>query len=403
VGPHRQPGTPDRPSPVDAAVTPDAAGCARVVPRRPVPAWVTAPPPPPSLSAGGTTASTPQHAPLPAQVPPAQSIGVPASAWSSVPPTLDPRAVIPDFLPRESDLPTAPTSPVIDTRPVAAQQGPAAPNPLLQPPTVPVARDLPGGGRIVRQPRAGQPRFSVPGLEDLVVPEARETPERPVGVRAAPSPHSGTTGRALPGLPAWIAASLPAEPIGGPRPQTVASVTPTGVSPASDEQPTRLVASADSTSVDAADAQDVDGFRAPSKAEQRRAAAADRVRAKETARAAKETARAAKEAARAAKQSAHASARAAKRSARGADESVRPAVPESDSRPVPDTRPAPESDTRPAVPDADPAAGAPSIPTSAPTAEVPPMTRRARHLAEESAASDAQTARRSRLGRSPRP
>ncbi len=163
-------------------------------PRRPVPAWVTAPhdgpdtrettreaPPAPATSA--PVVATPEST-SPAPVP-ADPVGPAALTPPSGLPVLDPHAVVPDYPPSEELLPPAPTSPTLHTAPVGSSPAPAEPVPAPVSP-IDAAREpaLAGGshqGSVL--PRTGQPRFSVPGLEHVLVEGIEPEPTGPVGFR----------------------------------------------------------------------------------------------------------------------------------------------------------------------------------------------------------------------------
>jgi hypothetical protein len=172
-------------------------------PRRPVPAWVTAPyvegaqgttvleAPPASATtapAAHTDGSTPRQG-TPGSVP------VPLSA----PDVGYPEVVVPDHMPSEEHLPPAPTSPTVHTRPfdrAAELPAPAPVSPVDAGTTTTVgarAAALVGAGMSAPAaagvhvgpvvPRTGQPRFSVPGLEHVVVEGTEPEPSGPVGYR----------------------------------------------------------------------------------------------------------------------------------------------------------------------------------------------------------------------------
>ncbi|WIB61506.1 hypothetical protein DEJ13_06650 [Curtobacterium sp. MCLR17_007] len=179
-------------------------------PRRPVPAWVTAPHDG-SVPRGADREAPPTpaaSAPVVAPEPTAPA-AVPAEPVRSAPsdrqpgrPVLDPDAVVPDFPPSEDLLPPAPTSPTLHTAPVGSTPVGSAPAPTVAAEPAPVspidaAREpaLAGGshqGPVV--PRTGQPRFSVPGLEHVVVEGTEPAPSGPVGFRTpARFAHQQTT------------------------------------------------------------------------------------------------------------------------------------------------------------------------------------------------------------------
>jgi len=176
-------------------------------PRRPVPAWVTAPyvegaqgstvleAPPASATtapAAHTAGSTPSHV-IPGSVP----------APLSAPGAEHPEIIVPDYMPSEEHLPPAPTSPTVHTRPLDRASelvAPAPVSPVDAGSTTPGsttsgarAEALVGAGMSAPAPtgvhagpvvpRTGQPRFSVPGLEHVVVEGTDSEPSGPVGYR----------------------------------------------------------------------------------------------------------------------------------------------------------------------------------------------------------------------------
>jgi hypothetical protein len=190
-------------------------------PRRAVPAWVTAPPEdagPAALEAQPTSAASAPVlgavAPVPVETPgapvtaastagtpadadattdggavaPAQPGAAPAAAPAATVPTGEPVAtvdgaeppldgdvVVPDFPPDESLLPPAPTSPAVHTVPLDDAVLPPAPvSPVDLAPPAPAAP---------AHPVVGQPRFSVPGLEHVVVEGTAPEPSGPIGYR----------------------------------------------------------------------------------------------------------------------------------------------------------------------------------------------------------------------------
>ncbi|WP_433953900.1 hypothetical protein [Curtobacterium flaccumfaciens] len=197
-------------------------------PRRPVPAWVTAPPvdevaPERVAAAGHVNASGREARPTPASsraahaapVPPttvASAGTVPAADAPALAPTAEPASIaalveadapVPDFPPQQELLPPAPTSPnvhtvpfetpavppssvvpasglVVPVSPVAAAPASADATPLTTPSPV----DSPAPPTAAPAvPVAGQPRFSVPGLEHVVVEGTEPEPVGPIGYR----------------------------------------------------------------------------------------------------------------------------------------------------------------------------------------------------------------------------
>ena len=157
-------------------------------PRRAVPAWVTAPPEDPGLEARPTPAAS---TPLPGAVGSAPVAGAPGSPAPVEPTTTTTAAavegtaavpasddlVVPDFPPEEHLLPPAPTSPAVDTVPFRTAVTPAPVSPVDAAPPAPVAAPTPA------VPVVGQPRFSVPGLEHVVVEGTEPEPVGPIGYR----------------------------------------------------------------------------------------------------------------------------------------------------------------------------------------------------------------------------
>ncbi|MBT1667170.1 hypothetical protein [Curtobacterium flaccumfaciens] len=207
-------------------------------PRRPVPAWVTAPPvdevaPERVAAAGHVNASGREARPTPASSRAAHAAPVPpttvapagnaaaeqapaAHAPAAPAPTSEPASIaalveadapVPDFPPQQELLPPAPTSPnvhtvpfenpavppssvvpasglVVPVSPVAAAPASADATPLVAPLTTPSPVDSPAPPTAAPAvPVAGQPRFSVPGLEHVVVEGTEPEPVGPIGYR----------------------------------------------------------------------------------------------------------------------------------------------------------------------------------------------------------------------------
>jgi hypothetical protein len=172
-------------------------------PRRPVPAWVTAPyvdgaqgttvleaPPAPATTAPAApvAGSAPRHGtsgPVPAPAP----LSAHEAEYLDV--------VVPDHMPSEEHLPPAPTSPTVHTRPFDRTTELPAPVSRVDAGSTTTAgaraAALVGAGMSAPvptgvhsgpiAPRTGQPRFSVPGLEHIVVEGAEPEPSGPVGYR----------------------------------------------------------------------------------------------------------------------------------------------------------------------------------------------------------------------------
>ncbi|NQX23501.1 hypothetical protein [Curtobacterium sp. VKM Ac-2852] len=201
-------------------------------PRRPVPAWVTAPPvdevaPERVAAAGHVNASGREARPTPASSRAAHAAPVPpttvtpggTAAAAHAPahaPTAEPASIaalveadapVPDFPPQQELLPPAPTSPnvhtvpfetpavppssvvpasglVVPVSPVAAAPASADAAPLVAPLTTPSPEAAPAPPTAAPAvPVAGQPRFSVPGLEHVVVEGTEPEPVGPIGYR----------------------------------------------------------------------------------------------------------------------------------------------------------------------------------------------------------------------------
>lgn len=157
-------------------------------PRRPVPAWVTAPvtddtsgqeAPPAAATPPAVRSAEPTAPAVTPPVPPVAAAPAPAPVSR---PVLDPDAVVPDYPPSEDLLPPAPTSPALHTAPVDASRAPvAAPVSPVDAVREPALTGPAHQGPLV--PQTGQPRFSVPGLEHVVVAGTADEPVGPVGYR----------------------------------------------------------------------------------------------------------------------------------------------------------------------------------------------------------------------------
>ncbi|WP_131879030.1 ABC transporter permease [Curtobacterium sp. PhB191] len=166
---------------------------------------MTAPVVEPAASAGrvasDSAASSGQEArPTPATSRAAHGAPAPTTVVGSAPrptATLDPTAAptpepasiatlveddvtVPDYPPQQDLLPPAPTSPTVHTVPfdtAAVASAPAPVSPIdAAPRTAPASAPSP-------VPSAGQPRFSVPGLEHVVVEGTEPEPVGPIGFR----------------------------------------------------------------------------------------------------------------------------------------------------------------------------------------------------------------------------
>lgn len=168
-------------------------------PRRPVPSWVTAPVVEPAVAverlAPDVAASTGQEArPTPATSRTTHGAPAPTAVVGSAPqptatldPTPEPASIatlveddvaVPDYPPQQDLLPPAPTSPSVHTVPFDTAAVASAPvSPIdAAPRTAPAPAPSP-------VPTAGQPRFSVPGLEHVVVEGTEPEPVGPIGFR----------------------------------------------------------------------------------------------------------------------------------------------------------------------------------------------------------------------------
>lgn len=174
-------------------------------PRRPVPSWVTAPVVEPAESArrvaSDSAASTGQEArPTPATSRTTHGAPAPTAVVGSAPQptaTLDPTAAptpepasiatlveddvtVPDYPPQQDLLPPAPTSPTVHTVPFDTAAVASAPAPVSPIDAAPRTAPTPAASPV---PAAGQPRFSVPGLEHVVVEGTEPEPVGPIGFR----------------------------------------------------------------------------------------------------------------------------------------------------------------------------------------------------------------------------
>ncbi|MCC8908253.1 hypothetical protein JSX79_10380, partial [Curtobacterium sp. GD1] len=162
----------------------------------------------------------------------------------ATPALVDDDIVVPDFPPEEHLLPPAPTSPAVHTVPFdTASIGPAPVSPIdavgavgavgaasVTPGAAPApdAPVVPVGPSV---PVVGQPRFSVPGLEHVVVEGSEPAPSGPIGYRtparfahqrpAAPTAAAPATAApaAAPAFDAVIAPPVPGGPGSTPAPR----------------------------------------------------------------------------------------------------------------------------------------------------------------------------------------
>ncbi|MGN8050537.1 hypothetical protein ACTJKO_12695 [Curtobacterium sp. 22159] len=200
-------------------------------PRRAVPAWVTAPP----ESAPEVLEARP--APV-ASAPVPETVATASPAAQSAPALPDADVVVPDFPPQEDLLPPAPTSPAVETVPF--ETAPADRTPHGPPPVSPIDA-APPAPPTPAVPTVGQPRFSVPGLEHVVVEGAEPEPSGPIGYRTparfarqqrsaapVPAPQPDAATRPFDAVLAAGAPAAPAHPVPDPaRRHPRAAATPT--------------------------------------------------------------------------------------------------------------------------------------------------------------------------------
>ncbi|MCJ1715352.1 hypothetical protein [Curtobacterium sp. VKM Ac-2922] len=145
----------------------------------------------PVASASQASATEPPAPQAPPAAAPAPSVSGAAPGSSATPapapaPRLDPHAVVPDYPPSQESLPPAPTSPALHTaplgsssaEPVVATAAPVSPIDAVREPALAGPAHQ---GPVV--PRTGQPRFSVPGLEHVLVEGTEPETTGPVGYR----------------------------------------------------------------------------------------------------------------------------------------------------------------------------------------------------------------------------
>ncbi|OIH92787.1 hypothetical protein BIU90_09825 [Curtobacterium sp. MCBA15_001] len=204
------------------------------------------------MTAPVTDVSTGQEAPPAAATPPTVRSAEPTAPPATPPvppvaaapapapvsrPVLDPDAVVPDYPPSEDLLPPAPTSPALHTAPFDASRAPVVvPAPVSPVDAVrePAMSGPAHQGPLV--PLTGQPRFSVPGLEHVVVAGTTDEPVGPVGYRtparfahqqSVATPHRVTEPAPTPAAHAFdalVAAPAPEAPEPAP---TVSATAPT--------------------------------------------------------------------------------------------------------------------------------------------------------------------------------
>lgn len=174
-------------------------------PRRPVPSWVTAPVVEPAVSverlapdAAAITGQEARHTPATSRT--AHGAPAPTAVVDSAPqptatlaptaePTPEPASIatlveddvaVPDYPPQQDLLPPAPTSPSVHTVPFDTAAAASAPAPVSP---IDAARRTAPAPAPSPVPTAGQPRFSVPGLEHVVVEGTEPEPVGPIGFR----------------------------------------------------------------------------------------------------------------------------------------------------------------------------------------------------------------------------
>jgi hypothetical protein len=174
-------------------------------PRRPVPSWVTAPVVEPAVAverltpdAAASTGQEARHTPATSRT--AHGAPAPTAVVGSAPqptaalaptavPTPEPASIaalveddvaVPDYPPQQDLLPPAPTSPSVHTVPFDNAAVAAAPAPVSPIDAAPRTAPAPAPSPV---PSAGQPRFSVPGLEHVVVEGTEPEPVGPIGFR----------------------------------------------------------------------------------------------------------------------------------------------------------------------------------------------------------------------------
>ncbi|RDH96926.1 hypothetical protein DEU32_10892 [Curtobacterium sp. AG1037] len=223
-------------------------------PRRPVPAWVTAPPhaavttvvadpgleahPAPAVASHlservATTAAA-------AELPPAAVASAEPGPVTHLPSPED--VVVPDFPPEQDLLPPAPTSPAVQVPNTdAVPVSPTAVAPTSTPaPTVAAPLPAPPAPVQPAVPEVGQPRFSVPGLEHVVVEGTEPEPSGPIGYRTparfarqqAPLPAATPPSDAA--TRAFDAIITPAAPTPAPAAAPAAPAPATATGPATD-------------------------------------------------------------------------------------------------------------------------------------------------------------------------
>ncbi len=243
-------------------------------PRRPVPSWVTAPPTDAAPAAAGLESRPTPATSHAAQGAPGLTAG--AHVATTVTALAEQDVVVPDYPPQQELLPPAPTSPTVHTVPFRTPTAPPAPEAAVPVATAPVTLPAPSAApappAVAPVPSAGQPRFSVPGLEHVVVEGTEPAPVGPIGYRtprrfaaqqsaaAAPTPAPANpfdtvvqgSAAAAPAAPSVLPAPVvpaPAATVGG----TAAPVVPaTGAATGADAPTAALPATAPEGGPDAA-------------------------------------------------------------------------------------------------------------------------------------------------------
>ena len=228
-------------------------------PRRAVPAWVTAPPEgvPGTVAPGAVAPGAPGHGhdavdglearPAPVASAPApetvgtETVGTVGSVGSDAATAGD--FVVPDYPPDEALLPPAPTSPTVSTVPfdtASVVPAPAPVSPIDAAPRAPVTPAV---------PVVGQPRFSVPGLEHVVVEGTEPEPVGPIGYRTpARFAHQ------RPAVTAPTTTTAPASSSVAPTRAFDALITPSAPAPAPTAGPTPASTAGTATASNAAGA-----------------------------------------------------------------------------------------------------------------------------------------------------
>ncbi|QZQ56880.1 hypothetical protein KZI27_08780 [Curtobacterium sp. TC1] len=105
---------------------------------------------------------------------------VPTPEPASIASLVEDDVAVPDYPPQQDLLPPAPTSPSVHTVPFDTAAVASAPAPVSTIDAAPRTAPAPAPSPV---PTAGQPRFSVPGLEHVVVEGTEPEPVGPIGFR----------------------------------------------------------------------------------------------------------------------------------------------------------------------------------------------------------------------------